>query len=155
MTPKVTVEIQQVAPPRSPEHEAWLNLVRTAAVLNAHLDALVERHGVTIAQYNVLRILRGAGPRGLCRNEIRERMITRMPDTTRLLDRMEAAGFVRREPDADDRRMVRTVITPKARRVLETLDEPVHREHLRRFGFLSRADLSQFISTLERIRDEA
>lgn len=152
MTPTVRDEIHQTKPMRSAEQEAYLNIVRTGVMLNDQLDALLKPHGVSLAQYNVLRILRGAEPAGLCRNEVRDRMVTRMPDMTRLLDRMEEAGLVNREPDANDKRMVRTVITAKGRRVLDQLDEQVEGEHHRALGHLTRGDLRTLITLLERAR---
>src|SRR5687767_12111009 len=88
-------EIHQQRPFESLEQETWLSLVRTASQLNDAMEMLLRPHGLTMSQYNVLRILRGARE-GLCRNEVRDRMLTRMPDMTRLLDRMEEAGFVAR-----------------------------------------------------------
>ena len=78
----------------------------------------LKPHGVTPTQYNVLRILRGSGEEGLCRSEIMERMIARVPDATRLLDRMEGAGLIERERSQVDRRFVTTRITEEGRRVL-------------------------------------
>ncbi|MFN8580038.1 MAG: MarR family transcriptional regulator [Gemmatimonadaceae bacterium] len=152
MTPTVREEIRQAKSMRSLEQEAYLNLVRTAAVLNDRLERVLKPVGVTLAQYNVLRILRGADPDGLCRNEVRDRMVTRMPDMTRLLDRMKDAGLVRRQREDADRRMVRTVVTAKGRRVLEQIDDAVHAEHLERLGHLSRSELRALINTLERLR---
>ena len=89
-------ELQQAKPFSSLEEEAFLNLARTASELGDSLELLLKTYGISAAQYNVLRILRGAGPAGLCRNEIRDRLVARMPDVTRLLDRLEALTYVRR-----------------------------------------------------------
>ena len=89
-------EIRQTRPFTSAEQEAHLSIVRTASLLTDGLEQVLKPAGLTTAQYNVLRILRGAEPNGLCRNEVRDRMLTRMPDMTRLLDRMEATGLVSR-----------------------------------------------------------
>ena len=152
MTPSLRDAIRQTKPFRSLEQEAYLSLVRSAVALNDRLDQLLKPAGITLAQYNVLRILRGAPAEGLCRNEARDRMITRMPDMTRMLDRMEAAGFVRRERERDDRRMVRTLITAKGRRTLSHLDDAVDAEHAASLGHLGRRALRALIDTLARLR---
>lgn len=145
-------EIRQAKPFSSLEQEAFLNVLRTAATLEAHFEQLLKPAGITAAQYNVLRILEGAEPEGLCRNEVRERMLTRMPDMTRLLDRMETAGLVVRARDDEDRRMVTTRITAKGRRVLDSLHAAVQREHRKRLGHLGEARLRTLIGTLTAVR---
>ena len=134
-------ELQQRRPFGSPQEEAFLNVARTDAVLRAAVERLLEPHGVSIAQYNVLRILRGAGPDGLCRNEIRDRLITRMPDVTRLLDRMAAAGMITRDRGEEDRRQVRTRLTEHGRALVDSLDAPVAAEHHRLLGHLDDGQL--------------
>src|SRR5918998_4758726 len=104
-------EIKQTKPFASPEQEAMLSLERTAAVLVHGMAQEFEAYGVTPTQYNVLRILRGAGAPGLCRYEIRDRLVAQVPDVTRLLDRLEEMGLVARERDGADRRLVTTRIT--------------------------------------------
>ena len=152
MTPALRDELRQRKPFKSLEQEAHLNVVRTAAVLADAFEQMLKPAGITGPQYNVLRILRGAEPDGLCRNELRDRMITRMPDMTRLLDRMEDAGLVTRARDGDDRRLVSTHITPRGRRVLDTLDADVAKEHRRRLGHLDAAQLQTLIDLLTRLR---
>ena len=115
-------ELKQTKPFNSLEQEALLSVVRTSAQLMDRLELFLRPHGITATQYNVLRILRGSEPEGLCRNELRDRMLTRMPDVTRLLDRMEEAGLVERTRDTEDRRMVTSRITKKAAQLLATLD---------------------------------
>src|SRR4051794_8759267 len=90
-------ELKQTKPFRSLEEEAPLNIARTAAVLEHALAQALKPYDITPTQYNVLRILRGAGRDGLCRNEVGERLVTRVPDVTRLLDRMEEQGLLARE----------------------------------------------------------
>lgn len=153
MTQTLRDEIRQRRPFGSLEQEAHLSVVRTAAVLGDKLDQLLKSSEITSAQYNVLRILRGAEPDGLCRNELRDRMLTRMPDMTRLLDRMEEAGLVTRERQSHDRRMVKTHITDRARRLLSSLDDTVADEHRRRLGHLSRTELKTLIDLLGRARE--
>jgi DNA-binding MarR family transcriptional regulator len=111
--------------------------------------------GITPTQYNALRILRGAGDKGLCRNEIRDRLVAQVPDATRLLDRMEAAGLIRRERDTADRRFVTTRITDEGLRVVNELDGPVAEMHRRRLGSLDADELRTLISLLARVRDAA
>ncbi|GAA3822086.1 MarR family transcriptional regulator [Deinococcus aetherius] len=145
-------EIQQQRPFRSLEEEAALNLYRTTQLLDDQNDAFYRQYGLTSTQYNVLRILRGAGPEGLGRNDIRERLLSRMPDVTRLLDRMEEAGLVRRERSASDRRCVPTVLTGKGRSLVDELDEPVAALNQRQFGHLTPGQLYSLIETLTQIR---
>lgn len=130
-------DIRQTKPFTSLQHEASLNVIRTAAVLSDVFEVLLKPYGISGTQYNVLRILRGAEPGGLCRNELRDRMLTRMPDMTRLLDRMEEAGLVTRAREAEDRRQVLTRITEEGRRLLAELDEPVMEFHRNRLGHMS------------------
>lgn len=132
-----------------------LNVVRTGAVLNDLLEQLLKPFDLSIPQYNVLRILRGAEPDALCRNDIRDRMITRMPDMTRLLDRMEDAGLVARTRETEDRRMVLTRLTAEGERLVDEISPLVEIEHQRRFGNLKREDLAALISVLTAVRRNA
>ena len=102
----------------SAEQLGFLAIVRAATVLADGFEQTLKPFGLSTVQYNVLRILRGAGREGLCRNEIRDRLLTRMPDVTRLLDRMEEAGLLQRERREDDRRQVETRLTRKGREML-------------------------------------
>ena len=154
MTQSLREEIRQTRPFQSLEQEAYLNVVRTAALLSDGVERVLRPAGITGAQYNVLRILRGAGPKGLCRNEVRDRMLTRMPDMTRLLDRMEEAGLVVRTRDAEDRRMVGTQITDKGARLLDDVGEKIAAEHRERLGHLEEAQLRALIDLLERVREK-
>lgn len=146
-------ELQQRKPFKSLEEEAFLNLARTDTLLSDAMDRLLAAHGVSAAQYNVLRILRGAGPAGLGRNEIRDRLIARMPDVTRLLDRMEDAGLVTRARDGDDRRSVQTRLTKQGRALVDSLDRPVAAEHRKRLGHLTAAELRALVALLTRVRE--
>lgn len=145
-------EIRQKKPFKSLEQEAFLNILRTAAVLDDAFEQLLKPHGITVAQYNVLRILAGAEPDGLCRNEVRDRMLTRMPDMTRLLDRMEEAGLVVRARSWEDRRMVSTRVTARGRRILDDLEPAVAREHRELLGRLGPSRLKALIEALTAIR---
>lgn len=139
----------------SAQQEAYLAIARTEAALSDALEARLKGHGLSRAQYNVLRILRGAGSEGLCRNEIRDRLLSRMPDVTRLLDRMEEAGWLARERRADDRRQVATRLTPAGRALVDRLDPVIDAEHRARFAALSPAELDTLQRLLARVRDGA
>ena len=145
-------DIRQSAAFTSIEQEAMLNVLRTASQLLDALDDLLRDKGIGSTQYNVLRILRGAGPRGLCRNDLRDRMLTRMPDMTRLLDRLEAVGLVERVRDSDDRRMVFAHLTEKGRQLVEELDEPVDALHREKLGHLEEGQLCRLIELLTLVR---
>jgi DNA-binding MarR family transcriptional regulator len=136
----------------SAAQNAFLSLVRAAGGLLRDVEVLLNRHGLTTAQYNVLRILRGAGKQGACGREIAGQLITAEPDITRLLDRMEKNGLISRRRDARDRRFVTTWITPLGLETLAALDAPVAELHRRQFGNLSRAELEQLIGMVERLR---
>lgn len=148
MTANLQCELQQRKPFTSPEQEAQLSIVRTGTMLLDAFEQLLKPYAISGTQYNVLRILRGAEPRGLCRNELRDRLLTRMPDATRLLDRMEDAGLVSRARDAADRRLVTTRLTDQGRRLVDALDSVVAEEHQRRLGHLSRDQLATLIELL-------
>jgi DNA-binding MarR family transcriptional regulator len=152
MSMQLRDEIKQTRPFAGPEQEAYLSLGRTWAVLEHGFAEALKPHGITPTQYNVLRILRGAGEKGLCRSEIIERMIARVPDASRLLDRLEAAELIARARDAEDRRFVTTRITGEGLRVLGDLDEPVMELHRQQFAGLKGADLRSFIELLGRAR---
>ena len=152
MTPDLRTELKQKKPFVSLQQEAQLNIVRTGNVLTDSFERLLKPHGITATQYNVLRILRGAEPEGLCRNEVRDRLLSRMPDATRLLDRMEEAGLVTRSREAGDRRLVTTRITTRGRSLVDELDPVVEREHQRRLGHLSEKQTRKLIKLLTLVR---
>ncbi len=140
------------SPSISVHQQAFVSLARTEAVLRDGLDRVLGPHGLSLTQYNVLRILRGAGPTGLCRNEIGQRLITRMPDVTRLLDRMEAAGLVSRVRSTEDRRLVNTTLTKQGQALVDDLDAAVDGMHRDQLGHLTVADLRTLIDLLDRAR---
>jgi DNA-binding MarR family transcriptional regulator len=129
--------------------EAFLTLLRTADVLVQGLAATLKPYGLSLNQYNVLRILRGAEPSGLPCGQIAERMLTRDPDMTRLLDRLEGRGLVSRCREKGDRRVVQARITGQGLKVLAELDEPVRKKHEEQLGHLSDAKLRTLIELLE------
>jgi DNA-binding MarR family transcriptional regulator len=153
MTGELQKEIKQPKPFRTLEAEVFLNVLRTSALLTDEIAELLRSRGLTLPKYNVLRILRGAGADGLPSGEIGERMVSREPDMTRLLDRMEAAGLVVRERSAVDRRIVSARLTPEGLRVATELDDPVDSLHARQLGHLSNEELQGLCSLLERARD--
>jgi DNA-binding MarR family transcriptional regulator len=148
-------ELKQSKPFRSLEQEALLSIERTAAVLGHGLADALRRYDITPTQYNVLRILRGAGEAGLCRNEVRDRLVSQVPDVTRLLDRMEEMDLVARERAEEDRRMVFTRITRKGTQLLARLDEPVARLHYEQLGRLGAAKLRTLIDLLAAAREQS
>ena len=153
MSNDLRTEIKQQKPFGSLEQEAMLNIERTAAVLgHAFADAL-KPFGITPTQYNVLRILRGAGREGLCRNEVRDRLIAQVPDVTRLLDRLEDAGLIERERNGDDRRLVTTRISPAGTALLRSLDAPALAVHRRQLGHLSAQQLRTLTELLTLARN--
>ena len=144
-------EIKQTRPFHSKAQEAALGLMRTADLVRREVTKVVEPHGITIQQYNVLRILRGAGENGLPTLEIAERMIEEAPGITRLIDRLEGKKLVKRERCKKDRRRVWCQITKDGLAVLEKLDTPV-REAERALGSLSSTELTQLVALLDRAR---
>jgi MarR family transcriptional regulator, organic hydroperoxide resistance regulator len=124
----------------SPEEAAFLDLLRTTDVLSRRLSQVLKAEDLSSNQYNVLRILRGA-PDGLSCGEIANRMITRDPDITRLLNRLEKRGLISRSREARDRRTVLTQITPAGLKLLARLDEPVQEAHRKQLGHLGRQRL--------------
>jgi DNA-binding MarR family transcriptional regulator len=145
-------EIKQTQPFGSLEQEAYLSLGRTWSLLEHTVTEALNPHGITPTQYNVLRILRGAGDKGLCRSEVMERMIARVPDATRLLDRLEDAGLILRERSREDRRFVSTHITEEGLELLAELDGVVQDLHHRQFAAVDPEGLRMLIDVLERTR---
>ena len=146
-------ELKMARPFRSVEEEALLSIARTAALIEHAGAEAFKPFSLTTTQYNVLRILRGAGGEGLCRNEVGERLVTKVPDVTRLLDRMEAAGLVIRERGGQDRRFVATRITDKGLKLLEKIDKELPAMHTRQLGNVSQKRLRDLIGILEEIRN--
>jgi DNA-binding MarR family transcriptional regulator len=132
----------------------FVAFLQIADSLGAQAEEVIKTAGLTAAQYNVLRILRGAGRSGLACREIGERMISRDPDITRLLDRMEKRNLITRERQSDDRRVVKTYVTPEGLELLKTLDRPVSALHKRQFQGISPVKLKVFAALLEEIRSQ-
>jgi len=130
----------------------FVAFMQIADAFGAQAEQIIKTAGLTAAQYNVLRILRGAGPAGLACREIGERMISRDPDITRLLDRMEKRNLITRKRQSDDRRVVKTFITPHGLELLKILDRPVSALHKRQFQDIAPAKLKTLATVLAEIR---
>lgn len=135
------------------EERIFVSLIRTANALARGAEALLKPYSLSGTQYNILRILRGAGEKGLACREIGCRLISRDPDITRLLDRMESRGLIARAREAQDRRVVKTRITAEGLRLLAELDKPMHELHRRQLRHFSGKQLRQFSDLLERARE--
>lgn len=136
----------------SPEEATFLDLLRTSDMLTRRMVGVLKTADLSPTQYNVLRILRGS-PEGLPCGEIAGRMITRDPDITRLLDRLEKRGLVSRCRETEDRRTVLTRITPDGLSLLAGLDEPVQEGHRKQLGHLGRERLRKLTELLRAARD--
>lgn len=134
------------------EERIFLALLKTADALGQEAEQLIRSANLTGTQYNVLRILRGAGPEGLACREIGERLISHDPDITRLLDRMEKRGLITRERQKNDRRVVKTRITPQGLELLKPLDQPMRDLHKRQFRHMAATRLKVLSDLLEEIR---
>ncbi len=144
--------LKQTRPFTQIEQEAYLSIMRTAAELGHEVDQLFKRSGVTQPQYNVLRILQGASPEGLNRREIAERLVTPMPDVSRLLERMVQAGWIIRERRNEDRREVVTNLTPEGRSILLALEKPLKTLHRRQFRGIDHESLQTMLGLLAEVR---
>ncbi len=145
-------ELRQTKPFPSNREEAFVGLLRTADVLRWRLSEVLEPEGITLAQFNVLRILRGARETGLPTLEIGARLVEQSPGITRLIDRLEAAGLVRRERPRADRRQVLCHIEQKGIAILARLDTTVPQASEVLFAGLSSAEIDRLITSLDAIR---
>jgi MarR family transcriptional regulator, organic hydroperoxide resistance regulator len=148
----VQSEIRQNKPFRSTAQEATIALLRTASVVNRTLARVVEPSGLSLAQYNALRIIRGAGTGGIPTLSIRERMIEEGTTITRLLDKLEEAGLIRRERSYPDRRQVLCFVSDTGRGLLDTLDPQVDSADEAVVASLTDAQLDRFIELLDVVR---
>jgi DNA-binding MarR family transcriptional regulator len=150
--PNLKSEIAQGPPFASAEEEALLNILRTADVLEREAQRRTRGWGITSTQYNVLRILRGAQPRGLPCAAIGDRMITAEPDITRLLNRLKKLKFVRQRRDHHDRRVVITHISEAGLELLRQMDPVIERAPQELLGHLSQSEIAELIRILELAR---
>jgi DNA-binding MarR family transcriptional regulator len=148
----IAAEIGQRRPFHSVKAEVAVSILRTAALLERHFAQVVAESGVTVQQYNVLRILRGAGDEGLPTLVIRDRMIHEAPGITRLLDKLEKAGLARRDRSSPDRRQVFCYITQRGLDVLAKLDEDMRQADETAVGNLTDAEQRQLLKLLEGVR---
>ena len=145
-------EIEQKQPFASAEEEAILNVVRTSDCLLRAVQRRTRGWGLTSTQYNVLRILRGAGAEGLACAAIGARMIAAEPDITRLLTRLKGLKLIRQHRDRHDRRVVWTQITQAGLKLLGAMDPVIQRVPIELLGHMSHAELTEFIRLLELAR---
>lgn len=148
---RIQAAIRQRRPFRSKGQEAAIGMMRTVDIMRRRFASLLEPRGITLQQYNVLRILRGASPEPLPTLEVADRLIEQTPGVTRLLDRLEAKGLVRRARCKEDRRQVHCWITPEGLGLLQDLDPVVDAEDDRLFEGLSRSEQAQLVRLLERL----
>ena len=150
--PKIYAEIKQKKPLRVPGQEAAITIFRTADVLRHAVERSMSSFAISQEQYNVLRILRGAGDSGLATLEIGSRMLSRSPNITRLLDRLIAKKLVRRIRSRQDRRVVVISITPQGEELLGPLDGVVE-DLFKRFPATTKAEMQILLDVLDRIRE--
>ncbi len=151
--PGIAEELQQSKPFGTPAEEALVSVMRAAALVRRAFAARIEPLGLSVAQYNVLRILRGAGAEGLPTLAVRDRLIEEAPGITRLIDKLEGAGLVRRDRTGTDRRCVRCHITSTGLALLDKLDPVVHAMHdLVRVGIDDESDQRRLNELLARLR---
>lgn len=139
---------------RSGEEEVVLNIWRTADRLQIHFTRMFREHGITVQQYNVLRILQGAAGPLPCL-EVASRMITVVPAITGLLDRLEQAGLVTRDRSKSDRRVVLVALSAEGRRLLRGLDAPVDQLHRDLLGHMKPEEMRQLVALVTRARERA
>lgn len=149
---RIANELKQDKPFRSLSLEAAISVFRTADVLRRFFDRVLSGHGITTQQYNVLRILRGAGPEGLPTLDITDRLIERTPGVTRMIDRLVGKKLVLRERCDTDRRIVYCRLTDAGRSLLEALDGPVNRADDQAMASLTAPDLRKLIELLDTVR---
>ncbi|MBS0197847.1 MAG: winged helix-turn-helix transcriptional regulator [Planctomycetes bacterium] len=150
--PTLAQEIGKQRPFESPSQEAYLNILRTASVLSAPFAHLFDSAGLSEATYNALRILRAAGAQGRLCNEIGAQLVARVPDVTRLVDRLEKAGLARRRREGSDRRAVRVSITAAGLARLADLDQPITDLHNSQLAHMSESQLNTLSKLLVKAR---
>lgn len=153
MGSKLAAEIRQLKPFALLEEEALLNLVRTHEFVQQRQADFFKQFQLTATQYNILRILRGAGKDGVTCSQAAERMVAADPDITRLLDRLEARQLIDRQRSSEDRRVVISRITAQGTALLKEIDRPLAEFVKRQVGHLGKERLTQLIEILETIRE--
>ena len=153
MSPSIQDEIKQSRPFATRWAEAMVAVARTAAVLEHAWGETLRPHGITPTQYNVLRILRGSFESGLCGRGVGDRLISQVPDVSRLLERMDDMGLITRERDQGDRRHVTARIAAKGMGLLTDLEPKLQALEKKHFGNLTEAQLADLIASLEVVRN--
>lgn len=153
--PSLQDEIRRGRPFESPEEEAYLSLLRTAGALAQRVGRHLRESGLTEPQYNVLRILAGAGAEGLPCQALGERLVTAVPDVTRLVDRLESAGLAERRRGEDDRRVVRVAATAEGKRLARALAPELVEIHREQLGGLPKKEIAALIRLLAAARGSA
>ena len=148
----IQAELKQTKPFKTPADEAFVSLQRTADIMMRKITQFLKPWGISPTQYNVLRILRGAGPEGLCCGEVSDRMITHDPDITRLLDRIERLGWIERARSTKDRRVVVARISKKGLELLKEIDKPIEDFNREASSHLSDKKLRELIGLLNEVR---
>ena len=148
----VQSDIRQSRPFRSKAQEATVALLRTASVVGRALARVIEPWGLSLAQYNALRIIRGAGTGGIPTLAIRERMIEEGTTITRILDKLEEAGHIRRERSTPDRRQVMCIVTAAGRKLLDELDPIVDAADEEAVAALPARQVEQLVELLDTVR---
>jgi DNA-binding MarR family transcriptional regulator len=153
MPTSIQAELKQRKPYRTLEQEAVVSLARTAALLEHAAADVLKPYGLTPTQYNALRILRGSEPEGLGRNEVRDRLVSPVPDASRLLDRLVELGLVVRTRGREDRRVVVARITRAGLDLIAPLDGVLERLHRRQLGHLGERKLRTLVNLLAEARE--
>jgi DNA-binding MarR family transcriptional regulator len=153
MTPTLQEEIRQTKPFSSVEAEAMLNIARTAAVLMHRMEQKFKPYGITSTQYNVLRIVQGAGKSGISQCAVAQRLVSETPDVPRLLKRTEEAGLIARKVDEADRRVLNVVLTAEGQRMLKRITPELEADADAMFPKLSKAQLRTLNELLNAARE--
>jgi DNA-binding MarR family transcriptional regulator len=151
-TGSLKYEIHQTKPFHSIRHEAVLGLLKTSDLVRRVISSVVEPAGITMQQYNVLRILRGAGDEAIPTLEIRARMIEQTPGITRLLDKLERRGWVTRNRHSGDRRQVLCLITPQGKQLIDSLDDGVDAIYDQLLGTVSDGEVQVLVRAMDKLR---
>jgi DNA-binding MarR family transcriptional regulator len=152
---KLQAEIKQTKPFESAQEELWLNVSRTSAVLSHVVEQKLRPFGLSPTQYNVLRILRGAGEEGLVQHEVGERLVAQVPDVPRILTRMEKAGWIERVRGTADRRVMRVTLTQEGLELLNAVDPAMRAMELSLFRGMSEEQMRQMSDLLVTARNGA
>lgn len=145
-------ELNKKHPFESIEQEAHLSILRTASLISAPFEQLFKAHGISDSMYNALRIIRAGGERGRMCNEISQDLVSRVPDVTRLVDRLEKAGLAARMRSVDDRRAIFVHITKRGNDLLAKLDHSVVETHNQILGHMSKSELQSLCELLAKAR---